>query len=301
MKEPNFFIIGAPKCGTTALSEYLRTHPQIYVSSPKEPHYFAEDYNNTPFQTWEQYLSLFEEASDRHLAVGEASVHYLCSEMALEKIREFNPEAKIIVMLRNPIQLVHSYHAQLLYNTGEDRSDFETAWKLQSVRQGGQQIPKRCGNPRVLQYKQIGSLGSQMEKLLSLFPQNQVKAIVFDDFKASPQTVYEEALAFLGVPSDNRVDFPRINANKTHNLPWLGRFTEKTPTPILALTKKTQSWLGIESFGVMNVLRNLNAKPQARQPLAAEFRGTLIEEFRDETHKLSQVLHRDLSHWMSEQ
>lgn len=299
MKKPNFFIIGAPKCGTTALSEYLRTHPQIYVSSPKEPHYFAEDYNNTPFKTWEKYLSLFEAASDRHLAVGEASVHYLCSEMALEKIRDFNPEAKIIVMLRNPIQLVHSYHAQLLYNTGEDEPDFETAWRLQSVRQAGQQIPKRCGNPRVLQYKEIARLGSQVEKLLSLFPQQQVKAIVFDDFKASPKNTYEEVLEFLEVPSDNRVEFPRINASKTHNLPWLGQFTEKTPAPILAVAKKTQNLLGIESFGIMNVLRSLNHKPKERQPLGADFRGHLIDEFREETHKLSQLLQRDLSHWVS--
>ncbi|MEB3829323.1 sulfotransferase family protein [Phormidium sp. CCY1219] len=299
MQEPNFFIVGAPKCGTTALSEYLRTHPQVYMSSPKEPHYFAEDYNHTPFTTWERYLELFADATAQHKAVGEASVHYLCSDVALENIRRVQPTAKIIAMLRNPVELVYSYHSQLLYNTGEDEPDFEKAWRLQGDRQTGKFLPKRCSNPRVLQYKHLGQLGSQVEKLLAVFPASQVKLILFDDFKASPKKIYDEVLEFLQVPSDNRVDFPRVNANKGHKNPLLGQFTEKTPSWAIAVAKKTQSFLGIESFGIMNAIRKVNAKPQERTPLSPDFRAELIEEFRAENDKLSHILQRDLSHWMS--
>ena len=88
-RRPDFFILGAPKCGTTALSEYLRRHPRVFVSRPKEPHYFCADfdYYYAPGQrTEEHYLRLFAEADEGHLAVGEASVWYLYSEDAARNI-----------------------------------------------------------------------------------------------------------------------------------------------------------------------------------------------------------------------
>lgn len=299
MKKPNFFIVGAPKCGTTALSEYLREHPNIYISSPKEPHYFAEDFNRSGITTLEQYTMLFKESNDSHFAVGEASTHYLCSSVALKNIYQFHPQAKIIAMLRNPVDLVYSYHSQLVYNTGENESNFEKAWRLQSERLAGNHIPPRCGNPKVLQYKLIGQLGSQIENLLNIFPQEQVKLILFDDFKTNTAKVYEDVLRFLNVPLDNRTEFLPINANKSHRIAALGVLTNKTPQQLVAIGRVFKKIFGVKSFGVLKKVRQLNSYEQSRQPLNESFRLELIDEFADEVQKLSMILNRDLSHWNS--
>ncbi|MEC4893381.1 MAG: sulfotransferase domain-containing protein [Oscillatoria sp. PMC 1051.18] len=298
MKKPNFFIIGAPKCGTTALSEYLKTHPNVYLSSPKEPHYFAEAEFNTPnLKTWEQYLKLFEEATDKHLAIGEASVHYLYSSIALQRIYEYNSKAKIIAMFRNPVDLVYSYHSQLVYNYDEDEKDFEKAWSLQKSRQEGFNLPKLAQNPYVFQYKSIGQLGSQVEKLLQIFPSEQVKLILFDEFKSSTATIYREVLEFLELPDDGRVDFPRINANRKHKIAWLGIITEKTPPSLMKTAAIAKKVLGVESFGLVNKIRQTNREEFKRKPLSSDFRAKLIEEFSTEIDTLSRVLQKDLTNW----
>ncbi|UCC88813.1 MAG: sulfotransferase, partial [Anaerolineales bacterium] len=99
--KPNFFIVGAPRCATTALYRYLCDHPNIFMPRVKEPHFFAEDISvGKPTKTLDWYMGLFEESSEEHLAVGEASVFYLYSSVAVRRIYEFNKEAKIIVILR---------------------------------------------------------------------------------------------------------------------------------------------------------------------------------------------------------
>ncbi|MEC4984729.1 MAG: sulfotransferase domain-containing protein [Oscillatoria sp. PMC 1068.18] len=298
MKQPNFFIIGAPKCGTTALSEYLKTHPNIYVSSPKEPHYFAEKEFNLPqIKTWEEYLKLFEDANEKHLAVGEASVHYLYSSIALERIYDYNSKAKIIAMVRNPVDLVYSYHSQLVYNCDEDEADFERAWNLQESRQKGLNLPTLAQNPLVFQYYSIGQLGSQVVKLLNIFPTEQVKLIFFDDFKSSTAKIYQEVLEFLEVPDDGRVDFPRVNANRKHKIALLGMITEKTPQSLVKTAAIAKKMLGVESLGIANKIRQANREEFKREPLSPDFRAKLVEEFSSEIDLLGQICHQDLSHW----
>jgi hypothetical protein len=128
---PNFFIVGAPKCGTTALYEYLRLHPNIFMPQYKEPHSFATDLGAYPLiKSPDAYAELFRDACGRHLRVGEASVYYLRSSTAIANIHDFDPEAKIIALFRNPVDLVHALHAQLLYVGEEVVPDFEAAWRL---------------------------------------------------------------------------------------------------------------------------------------------------------------------------
>lgn len=299
MKNPNFFLVGAPKCGTTALAQYLNTHPNIYMSDPKEPHFFSEEFHLPNFTTWEQYLKLFENTEKQHHIIGEASTHYLCSAQAIPKIYDYNPDAKIVAMLRNPVDLVYSYHSQLLYNMGdEDIADFEQAWALQQSRRQGRNIPRLSRNPATLQYSSIGSLGTQVEKLLATFPANQVQIIFFEDFKSSTLQIYKHVLKFLELDYDGRTDFPKVNANKTHRFKALGSFTEKPPQALLNLAAPVKSVLGLKSLGVMSSLRQTNAQSSERSPLKAEFRSILIDEFCPEIQKLSGLVNRDLSHWM---
>ncbi|NEP15031.1 MAG: sulfotransferase domain-containing protein, partial [Symploca sp. SIO2C1] len=223
MNKPNFFIAGAPKCGTTAMAEYLRRHPNIFMSLPKEPHYFAEDFPKIrSIQTLKQYMELFNQVTPEHLIVGEASTTYLYSSVALKNIYQFNQDAKILVMLRNPVDLVYSLHSHHLYNGFEAEKNFKIAWKMQDLRRNGLSIPKTCREPEKLQYKQVALLGAQIEKLLAIFPPQQVKIVLFDDFLVSPKAVYEEILSFMNIPSDGRLEFPKINESKTYKLEWLG-------------------------------------------------------------------------------
>ncbi len=138
---PNFFIVGAPKCGTTALSEYLREHPNVFMCSPKEPKYFDFDFNYPIEWTEKSYLNLYSKADPkRHHAIGEASVTYHYSECAISRILKLNPESKFIIMLRNPVDLVRSWHAQEIFTGQENISDFEKGL----ARRRGEEAGTRC-------------------------------------------------------------------------------------------------------------------------------------------------------------
>lgn len=299
MTQPNFFIVGAPKCGTTALSDYLKEHPNIYFSEPKEPHYFAQDFENYRLtKNLEEYLSLFDESTPNHTAIGEGSVFYLFSSVALKKIYEFDPQAKIIVMLRNPVDLVYSFHSQLLYSADEKEKDFEKAWRLQELRQQGKQIPSKCRETAFLQYAAMGKLGEQVERLFTVFPPEQIKIIWFEDFVKSTKEVYDNVINFLGVPEDNRTDFIRINENKTHKLEVVGSFSQKPPALLSNIALKTKDILGIERLYILDTIRSLNTKVSSRKTLRNDLRAELIEEFADDIKKLSQLLNKDLNHWL---
>lgn len=299
MNKPNFFIAGAPKCGTTALSEYLRTHPNIFMSVPKEPHYFAEDLpGQREALTLETYLNLFEDSTENHLAIGEASVFYLYSSTAIKNIYKFNPDAKIIVMVRKPVELVYSFHHQLLYNRDETVEDFATAWKLQSDRYQGINIPKSSKEPKLLQYSAMGMLGSQVEKLFDIFPENQVKVILFEDFVKDTKFVYEDVLAFLEIPSDSKTDFPRINANTVQKVSWLADFVKTPPDILKNIAIKIRNLLGLKRLGILKRIKMANTKVSKRSTLDTDFQAELKNEFRDDIQKLSKIIGKDLSHWM---
>ena len=300
MKKPNFFIVGAPKCGTTALSEYLRGHPNIFFSQPKEPHFFATDFpNHRATATLEEYLALFHEVRPNHLRVGEGSVWYLYSREAVRNIYEYNLKAKLIVMLRNPVDLVHSLHSQALISIDEDEKDFEKAWNLQELRKSGKRIPKKCRTPALLQYRDVGKLGAQMERLLEVFPKEQVKVILFEDFMADTGAVYEDVLSFLGLNSDGRRLFQRINESSKYRSQLIGHFTQTPPDKIVCVWKCIKDAFGIKNFGhlVMNRLRKANIIVQPRKPLNVELRQALADEFEDDIHRLEAIINRNLSHW----
>ncbi len=159
-KRPNFFILGAPKCGTTSLASWLSAHPNIFMSTPKEPRYFNTDYAapDRP-RSLEKYEQLFAEATPKHKAVGEATTGYLRSEKAVPAILKYAPSARFIVCLRNPIEMVQSVHAQLVKKGTEIEVSFERAWALQEVRRRGYSIPKTCHDSKVLLYGQACTLG----------------------------------------------------------------------------------------------------------------------------------------------
>jgi hypothetical protein len=185
IKKPNFFIVGAPKCGTTSLSFYLREHPNVFFSKPKEPHHFSTDLSKRKGDVInrERYLNLFRGANS-YKAVGEGSVWYLYSKVAVSKIIQFNPRAKFIVMIRNPVDMFRSLHSYLLTTLDEDIRDPCKAWELQKERSVGRFLPPYCRGSEYLQYGDICKLGEQIRRLFEIVPNNKnIKIIKFIDFK----------------------------------------------------------------------------------------------------------------------
>jgi hypothetical protein len=265
----------------------------------KEPHFFARDLGTYPrVKTMDEYAGLFAQSTSRHLVVGEASVYYLRSSVAIPGIREFNPGAKILAMFRNPVDMVYSLHSQLLHVSEETVEDFETAWRLQERRSRGVDLPPAIRSPLLVQYAQVGQFGTQVERVLSAFPAAQVKLILFEDLAASPQRVYDDVIEFLGIPHDGRTEFPRVNENKRSRVAWLRRFYRKPPPVLREAIRSLKQAVGAEGISaVKKKIVALNTVRERRPPLPPALRAELVETFRDEVALLSRLLKRDLSHW----
>jgi 1,2-diacylglycerol 3-alpha-glucosyltransferase len=295
---PNFFIIGAPKSGTTSLSEYLRVHPNIYFSRVKEPHFFDRDTSKRLKLSLRTYLSLFAKADPGlHKAVGEGSTGYLFSNVAVSEILRFNPDSRFIVMLRNPVELVRAWHSQMYFEGVENIREFEMAWRLEGTRRHGYEIPHNCWEPKKLFYSEWGKLGDQMERLFSVVDRDRVMVILFDDFVADPKRVYEEVLAFLGVQSDGRTDFPQINENRSLTHPKL----QQALAFLANCFRLTRAVSGLNlalGLGVFQKLLFLNSHQAPRESISLSLRAELDDLYREEVQKLSKLLDRDLSYWV---
>jgi len=300
MKSPNFFIVGAPKCGTTAMAAYLGEHKNIFMSSPKEPCFFSTDFPGHRFiKTEDEYAQLFSDAGDQHYAIGEGSVWYLYSDVALKKIHERTPDAKIIVMLRNPVEQVYAmYHECYLWRY-EDQEDFRMAWDLMPQRRSGKAIPRHCAEPKFVQYQDIASYTGQLKKLYDLFPEQQIKIIVYDDFKVDNRKCYLDVLNFLGVPDDGRVDFTPVNESKRFKFHWLGSFLLNQPPWLVKLKTIFKRIFKIERLGVRDIVWKTNVVYEKRQPLSDDTINVLRTTFKSEIDNLSEFLGRDFSHWYS--
>jgi hypothetical protein len=304
---PNIFIVGAPRCGTTSLHRTLRKHPNVFLPTQKEPHYFANDFwgfRDNYIKDYKDYMALFSGCNAEHFVIGEASVWYMYSDVALENIQKYNQNAKIIIMVRNPIDMLRSLHNRLVYSQDEPEPDFQKAWNLQDVRKSGSQMPNhmittdRTGD--LLQYRQIGKIGFQIERLLDIFPFQNVKIIVFDDFISQPRKSYFDIFNFLSVPHVNNIDyFLKANPNRNNRMNWIRNIVHPLPKPIKNLANFTKKTMGIRSFGFIKLIDKLNSKKISRGPINQTFRLVLVDQFKDDIEKLEKILNRDLSHWFN--
>lgn len=294
---PNFFIVGAPKCGTTALAQYLGEHPEVYFSPNKEPFYFDFDLTKRNPLGLDAYLELFSGVDPgRHKAVGEGSTSYMFSTRAVTEILKFDPNARIIAMLRNPVDLVHAWHSEAIVHSMESLLDFEEAWNAEAERRKGRKLAISCHEPKLLYYSELGKLGDQVERLLSTADRSRVKLIVYDDFASDTRSIYRDAIAFLGLSGDNRQEFPRVNVNRRLRSPRLSRVLTWLHDKARPVRKK----LGLtRSFGLLAPIYGWNTHEAQRSPLTDSFRSSLKAFFREDVRKLGGILGRDLSHWVS--
>lgn len=269
--------------------EYLRQHPNIFMPELKEPHFFAPDHPEQRLAaTLEEYLRLFTPAGQQHLAVGEASPHYLRSRVALREIYKFDNQARIIVMLRNPADRVYSLHAHRVYNFDETVTDFATAWSSKGTE-------KRDGS--VFDYQAAGALSGPVHNILELFPRRQVLFIVFDDFINDPLQAYKDVLQFLGVPYDGRTTFPRINESQGWKSPVMGRFLSQPPQWLRELALIYKRMFGVSVLKWKKSLSNWLSGPGLKTALDPELRREMLCVFDAEIDEIARILDRDMSFW----
>jgi hypothetical protein len=214
---PDFFIVGHPKCGTTALYETLRGHPQIYMPDGKEPWFFAPELHvrtpprpeGTP-RTLEQYLSLFVAAKPQQ-RVGEATALYLWSQTAAARIAEVQPAARIIAILREPASFLRSLHLQFVQTYVETEGDLRKALSLEDERRAGRSIPPRTYWPQALLYSDHVRYVEQLRRYHEAFGPENMLILIYDDFRAENEATVRSVLRFLEVDDSAPIEVPHAN------------------------------------------------------------------------------------------
>jgi len=261
-RRPNLFIVGAPKCGTTAWVHYLSSHPDIFFSPIKEPHFFSPDmpkregFNNVPTEA--RYLALFAKAGDAKI-VAEGSVRYLQSRVAAKNISEFNPDAKIMIFLRDQQDYLPSLHNQLVFNQDETITDFETAWRLSGKRDATNM--GRYSRPALfLDYVAAGAFSEQVERFYEHFPEDQIRVFHYSDWSHNPRATYLEILRFLGVPDDGRTEFPRVNPARQRRTKWLHKLHKDPPWAARAAVSFIKRVTGLHTLGLAEAVRRADTR-----------------------------------------
>jgi hypothetical protein len=218
LRAPDFFIVGHRKCGTTALYEMLRSHPQVYMPELKEPWFMARDLH-IPIEgssrlprTLEEYLSLFSAATPEQ-RTGEATPSYLLSHTAARDIAQLQPRARIIAILREPASFLRSLHLQTVQNHAETETDLRRALELEPLRREGKEIPRDAVRPEDLFYSEHVRYVEQLRRYHAVFPREQVLVLIYDDFLADNAATVRRVLRFLEV--DDSHEPPQTRANPT--------------------------------------------------------------------------------------
>jgi hypothetical protein len=277
--------------------DYLRQHPQVFMPFHKEPLFFGSDLTHRYGRMHpNEYRALF--AGARHdQRVGEASAWYLYSETAAAEIAQAAPDASIIVMLRNPVDVMHAQHSQLLFNRQEDIQDFGQALSAEEARMRGERLPPGPIRVENLFYRRMVRFAEQLERYLECFGRDRVHVIIHDDLKSDTASIYRGTLEFLGVdpeflarldPSnENKLVRHQLLQNLIWNPPFLGR-----AIPILRRHPLAHR--------VRARLLALNSRTVKRRPVDPDLRAQLNVELGPEVARLSKLLERDLSHWVAE-
>jgi hypothetical protein len=307
MTLPNFLIIGAAKCGTTALYDYLNQHPQIYMSPFKEPKFFALEgekpnfrgpaaewgINRCQFTDIEAYRALFRDASGEKI-IGEASTLYLYSQKAPERISNYVPDAKLVAVLRHPVERAYSAFLHMVRDSREPLSDFAQALREEETRIADNWAP-------VYHYKQRGFYHSQLKRYFDRFDQDQIRVYLYEDFKSDPAGVARSIFRFLEVDDDFA---PDVSAE--HNVSGIPKSETlqavylllRKPNPLRAALRPlfpARVRSRMRSRALAGIRRRNVAKPPRMSP---EIRAELSEAYREDILRLQDLLQKDLSGWL---
>ncbi len=290
IKRPNFFFVGHTRSGTTSLKEELEQHPEIFFyyakswQKPNGPFGFESSFKND-----EEFLEEFRGVKEKR--VGQKRGDYLSCPWAAERIKKFSPNAKIIMTLRNPIDVMYSLHATMLYReTVEDIEDFGEALKMEEERKkkyGYKVIPKKY-HPHML-YRETVRYSQQVKRYFELFGEENVKVTIFDEYIKNKSSTLRDILKFLDVDEDFEIKHLNTNAGRKYR------------------NRTIHSAVMTNKFGVRGVLRNIpgsakiyrkiNNSEFKRKTLEPSLRKSLQDDLKKEIDELSLMLKKDLSYW----
>ena len=314
MREPNFFIVGAAKAGTTSLYHHLDQHPDIYMSPLKEPCYFASEVRPENFEAdsqlralqavedvrhflngpmnekrsegiiceWKDYVRLFAGATTQ-TAVGESSVSYLWSRTAARKIAAQMPNAKIIMVLRSPAERAFSQYLHTV-SDGYITESFQS-YVGASLRHTGERFS--LYHP----FLEMGFYADQVQRYFDCFPRNQIRIWIYEETRKRPREFLREVLEFLEVDNAFAPDI-----SKRHNQPHIARMVKPAQT--------------LRRLGVWQMLRRLTPAPVRARLRCALYRPTgsvtmdaadralMLDFYRSDIHRLEGLLNRDLNAWL---
>jgi hypothetical protein len=314
MREPNFFIVGAPKAGTTSLYHYLDQHPDIYMSPIKEPCCFCFevrpwnfeeslrdravqlqkdvlDYLHGPMDKkrsggivceWEDYLRLFAAATTQR-AVGEASVNYLLSKSAPAAIASRLPHARIVMVLRSLADRAFSQYLHYVSDglVTEPFRDYVRA----SLRHSGEGLG--IHQP----FLEMGFYAEQVQRYLTHFPREQIGIWIYEETKERPREFMREVLEFLGVDSTFVPD-----TSKRYRQPQIPRII--TPNKILRRARMWQASRHLVPASIRSIVRRAIYRPVGSVTMGAEDRALMLDFYRSDIRRLEGILNRDLTAWL---
>lgn len=307
---PNLFLVGAPKCGTTSLYEYLRVHPDIYfpfdsqlepsASSPgywrcKEPAYFCTDLDLPPelsIKDEQAYLNLYAQAGAQKWR-GDASAFYLYSSVAAERIKAFCPNGRILVTLRPPLEQMHSWHNDFLHGPREDVTDFHEAVRLSARRRQGIGLPPK-GVAGWMDYFGIAQYSAQIERYQRLFGREHLKVVLLEDLAERPAETYRSIMQFLDVDADFAPPFRIHNERPIEGKLELTLYRIRSAPGIRQVSDRVFPYRLRRR--VVEKVRSLHARRVAapRDPRDAALR----ERCRPDVERLARMIDRDLTHWL---
>lgn len=299
--KPNLFLVGAPKCGTTSLYEYLRQHPQIFFPTTpdvdsswrvKEPAFFCPELLPSDIVIGEERLYLANYAGTEHYRWrGDATTYYLYSQQAAARIKAYSPDARILIILRPPLEQMRSNHCHLLRAGREDIADFHSAVAATEDRRMGRRIPAR-GVRAWLDYTGVCSFAPQVERYQKIFGADRVKVVLLEDLRARPAETYRDVLAFLEVDTGFLPEFRVHNEAPPRGV--LERFVTATyRKPAFKRVAGTLFPYKVRRSFV-SAIRALDASREKSDPRDLPLRTAL----RPDVERLAAVIGRDLSHWL---
>ena len=302
---PDFFIIVHSRCGTTALHDMLAQHPQIFMSSPKEPNFFATDLTRPgiPYalgeMSAEKYRGLFTSAKPDQLC-GESSASNIYSKTAAGEMAAWNPAMKMIAILREPVDFLVSYHQQLLKNPivdGESVKCLKRALTLEPARKRGRKIPRGQRVPELLYYRERVRYRDQLDRVYEHFPREQVLVLIYDDFRRDNLATLRQVCMFLGI--DSGFEFQPLGRNQ--GVTVRSKLAQNT---LFCLSHGRGAWSPVKRV-VKTALPGGRSRDALRWAMSrfafgpkAELdevtRSELRREFRNEVEAISDLLGRDL-------
>jgi hypothetical protein len=292
--------VGAPKSGTTALASYLDQHPEVFVAA-KELSYFGSDlvFRTANGGRWhigyETYLKWFaDHGAERYRA--DRSVFSLYSQRAAAEIHAYDPDSRIVALLRNPVDQMHSQHSEMLFQGEEDIASFADALAAEDDRARGERVPPGCQKAFGLLYRRIARYHDQLARYLERFGPDQVCVVLYDDLVADAPAAYRGVLEFLGVDPGHRPDFGVVNANKVVRSPRLRDLLRHAPPGLRRLGRAVVPDEHARA-ALRRRLQGMNTRPAPRPPMDPALRMRLVEEFAPEVRRLEELLGRDLRPW----